>query len=535
MQERLKQIWTRIVEFWNKYSVKQKTITISVIAVITIAILALSFTLSQTDYVPLIKAEDTKATSSVVDLLEAEGITYKVGADNLSVSVDKTKYTDAVLLIGKSDIAGSGMSYEDALNNDMSTSESEKQTKLTLALQNTLRQSLMNMEGIKDAIVYVHQPVDRFTIITENAQASVSAILTMTSNTVMTKENASYIASFLANVVGNSNTDNIKIIDSTGNLLFGGTSELLGGTITSNVEYKQKLTNNIINNVQQVLLKYGTYNDVTVGASNIKFNMDVVTQLVTEYTPAEGQEQGLLNSRYTYKAEGDNAVGGAPGTDTNEDDTQYEVENGSQGGGKVETVKEDFLPNQTQTNIEKEVGAVLPDDSSMAIILTSYKTYRQEDVERQGLLEETTWEDYVLATDVKTKTEVDDQVYDLVSAATGIDKKNISITAWEQPIFESIIEEATDFSFIIMVVLAVLILALLVFVVLKSTKPVEVTEREPELSVEEMLATTRENQNLDDIEYGDKSETRRLIEKFVEENPEAVASLLRNWLSDDWG
>ena len=33
----------------------------------------------------------------------------------------------------------------------------------------------------------------------------------------------------------------------------------------------------------------------------------------------------------------------------------------------------------------------------------------------------------------------------------------------------------------------------------------------------------------------DKSETRQLIEKFVDENPEAVALLLRNWINEDWG
>ena len=31
-----------------------------------------------------------------------------------------------------------------------------------------------------------------------------------------------------------------------------------------------------------------------------------------------------------------------------------------------------------------------------------------------------------------------------------------------------------------------------------------------------------------------KSETRLMIEKFVDENPEAVASLLRNWLNEEW-
>ena len=60
---------------------------------------------------------------------------------------------------------------------------------------------------------------------------------------------------------------------------------------------------------------------------------------------------------------------------------------------------------------------------------------------------------------------------------------------------------------------------------------------EPELSVETLLETTREAEaeSLDDIGYNEKSETRVLIEKFVDENPEAVAMLLRNWLNEEWG
>ena len=58
---------------------------------------------------------------------------------------------------------------------------------------------------------------------------------------------------------------------------------------------------------------------------------------------------------------------------------------------------------------------------------------------------------------------------------------------------------------------------------------------EPELSVEDLLATTAEESALEDIEVNEKSELRILIEKFVDENPEAVALLLRNWLDEDWG
>ena len=40
---------------------------------------------------------------------------------------------------------------------------------------------------------------------------------------------------------------------------------------------------------------------------------------------------------------------------------------------------------------------------------------------------------------------------------------------------------------------------------------------------------------LEDIGTEPVSETRMLIEKFVDENPEAAANLLRNWLNQDWG
>jgi flagellar M-ring protein FliF len=90
---------------------------------------------------------------------------------------------------------------------------------------------------------------------------------------------------------------------------------------------------------------------------------------------------------------------------------------------------------------------------------------------------------------------------------------------------------------ILQIVLAVLIFALLGYVVFRSTRKTADEELEPELSVETLLESTQlsaEDEALDDIGYSEKSETRILIEKFVDENPEAVALLLRNWLNDEW-
>ena len=57
---------------------------------------------------------------------------------------------------------------------------------------------------------------------------------------------------------------------------------------------------------------------------------------------------------------------------------------------------------------------------------------------------------------------------------------------------------------------------------------------EKEVTVDELMNKQTDEEQLEDIGFNDKSEARVLIEKFVDEKPEAVASLLRNWLNEDW-
>lgn len=121
----------------------------------------------------------------------------------------------------------------------------------------------------------------------------------------------------------------------------------------------------------------------------------------------------------------------------------------------------------------------------------------------------------------------------MVSKATGISTDNISIVAYEIPMFQYSEGSGRDWTDYLQIILAVLIFAMLAFVVFRSMRPQQEEEVAEEVTVESLLEA-QENQ-LDDIGFNEKSEARLLIEKFVDENPEAVASLLRNWLNDDWG
>lgn len=252
-----------------------------------------------------------------------------------------------------------------------------------------------------------------------------------------------------------------------------------------------------------------------------------------QYEAQEGRDEGLLDSESSHQSESINSVAGTPGTDAN-DDTTYDFTNGGNSSSTVSEYERKYLPNSTETTTLQNAGEVLLEDSSISVVATSYVYYDEETLENQGELKDMTFDEFIAANSEGNRVDVDEELYELVAAATGIDRESVRILAYEIPFFQPKEASSIPYPMILTIVMIVLILALLGFIVFKSTRSVVVEEVEPEVSVEELLASTRSEDELEDIEYDDKSEVRKMIEKFVDENPTAVAQLLRNWLNDDW-
>lgn len=532
MVERIKNMPTKLLEAWKKLTSKQKVMIISIIAAVVIAMAIFLWAMNRPQMQQLAVCSSTGDASQIVDMLVAEGIDYELSKNGTIISVDKSDYSNALLLIGKSNVkATAGMSYEDAFNNDMSTTESEKQSKILLANQEALRNMIKQIDFIDDAVVFMTKPDTSSSILAETEETSVSVMLE--ANTDISYDKADAIATLIANAVGNSTNNSIRLIDQKGNLLFNGADDLSTGSVTSALDFRTKLTNTCVNNIISTLLKYG-YDDAQV-SPHFEFDMNKVNEFYTEYSVANGQEQGYLDGDYTYNSKGTTGTMGVPGTDPNGDDTEYQIQNGGSSDSKVTVEKHKYLPNKREVQTEKAMGTLQTDASSISIVVTSYNIIKEEDLELQGALEGTTFEQYVLDNNIRVKTDIDEDLVTHVAMATGIPEGSIMITAWEQPIFQAKTEATRSVSDYLLIILTVLIIGLLLFVVFRGTAPVEVTEVEPELSIEGILAKTREDQSLDDIAFDDKSEARKMIEKFVDEKPDAVAQLLRNWLNDDWG
>ena len=288
----------------------------------------------------------------------------------------------------------------------------------------------------------------------------------------------------------------------------------------------------IANQVKKVLLGTPNYNNVEV-TSHLDMDYSNYERTVKEYYANEGRTEGMLSHEENYESSSENGVGGIPGTDSNGENTTYVTSDyGNSSTSSTENEK-DYLPNESSEYKITPAGAINYSASSMSITALSYKEIRQEDVEAQGLLDGTTWEEYKIANSSDRKLEVDPDLYMVAANATGIPVANITIVAYESPVFYDKEGMKISWTTVLSAFLIILILGLLAFVILRSMGTRKEEEETPELSVEDLLQSNPEPQ-IENIDVENKSETRRMIEKFVDENPEAAAALLRNWLTDEW-
>lgn len=532
MPEFLKKISEQLTEFWNKFDNKHKVQIIIALLVTIGALVLLTITLSKPKMVPFVSGLEPKVTSEVKTILDEQQIKYEIRDNATSVYVESKRKQEAQMALDSMGvISNTGMTYEDAFNTGLSTTETEKRLRYQKAFETELGDKISSLQNIESAKVTLVIPEESRLINDESKESKASAILKTKAE--LTNEQVVGIANFLASSVEKLELKNVKIIDSTGKMLFYG--ESLDGnntSLNSKLEYKLTMERKIKQDVISILLARGEFDDAVVSV-DLVLDFNAQSSVSEEYYTPDGQSKGIPSSEYHYESEGNsNAPSGVPGTDTNNGVTDYYVPDNSSSESSTTVDQVDYDVSKKVINETKNVGDVVYDESTIAIVVNKFRYYDEAILDRQGALEDLSWDEFQNENSAKTKIEVDEDITELVKTAANI--SNVQIIGYEVPMFISKQEEEFPIKDYLILGVIVLMIALLGYAVYKGTEPVEITEVEPELSVEDMLASTREQQELEEIEYDDKSETRIQIEKFVDEKPDAVAQLLRNWLNEDW-
>ena len=285
--EKLKELGNKIMEWWNRFTARQKTLIVGVVAVLIIALVAIVTMLTKPQYVLLRECETTKEAAEVRDLLEGEELTYEISDDGLIVRVLEKDISRANLLLGANNIQAATYGIENVTDGSFSTTESDKQKKHVVYLEKQLENDFLTMfTAIKSARVKLNIPENDGTLIAQEQESSAWVLLELKDE--FSQESAAYLARAIATALGNDTTNNIVIMDSEGNMLFTGDENYsASGMANAQLSVKSEAEKNMINNVRRVILGTNEFDNVEVAPNLV---LDFSTQNRTEhtYTPADG-------------------------------------------------------------------------------------------------------------------------------------------------------------------------------------------------------------------------------------------------------
>ncbi len=541
MRERLQGVWTTIREKWNGLERSQK-IQVMAIAVVFLLVLGATIYLNtRVNWVLLIDNKDVTTISTMQNALEDAGIPNRMARGGRGLEVDNKMTLQAKKVLADNgltkDASGKYFTFEQAIaSSGMGTTESTKKQMDLRVKQSDLANDLRVFDGIEDASVTLIVPERNYFFEKPEDKSSVAVILT-TSRTLDAKE-AQAVALFVLASVEGLELSGIEIMDQRYNVIYSGSREQ-NGTMANQYD-----TEKLYKTEMEMKLKVALaplFDDVKPTA-NLVFNWDRVQQRSTKHeTPIAGSTTGAPVKQITEESKVTGGTAAAePGAGSNDQATpSYQTGNQSSSSASKKSSEMELIYDTTETMTENAAGALDTAKSSIGVILYRYITYDQDYMTRNNLLNGQTWDAFRAANQAEKPITIDNNIIDLIKMSTGIE--NLSVSGYEVAMFVDKPVKPVDVKQITVYAILALMILILAFGVISRTKPVTVTELEPEVPLEELLESTiideqkqDEVSKLEAIADVKDSEVKRQIEKFINEKPEAAAQLLRNWIREEW-
>ncbi|MDR1689573.1 MAG: hypothetical protein LBS21_13330 [Clostridiales bacterium] len=547
MQQRLLTFWNGVKDRWNSLTNSGKLKIVLSVSAVIIALAALIYFAVKPRMTVLLSGLEFTAGMDGTSLLEAEGIQSEFDKGELRVREEDASRAAKLLTDSDSTILRSeDTSFANAMNLiTMGTTEATRREIMLNQKQNELANDLRMYDGVVSAVVTLYIPPDDRFFIREEQKATCGVILNTDKEISGTiGEN---MARFICKGIKGLNMEDVIITNQNGETIYSGASEAeLGSPEQYELERLQKADIE-----RQVRNQVAPMYDTSSILLKLDINNDRLQEEMLRYedpNPTEGQ-QGFPTTESSMQS---SVTGGspqdAPGIDANDQvGPTYNIGEDAVASAKTKEEQVSYVYDEIRTSRNQALGVINYGNSALSIKLIQKQEYYEEDlpqyIQENGLPETTTWRQFQNGTQEFIQLENDANLENIrtnISVGTGIN--NVHLIAFRQSLFfDSPVPPVNYQNYIILAILALLIL-LLLYGFVKKTQQDEVTEVEPELSVEDLLVSTQLEEEkeattaeqLAGIEFNQQSEALKQIENFINERPEAVAQLLRNWMNEEW-
>src|SRR5215218_6641262 len=170
-------------------------------------------------YSPLFSNLASTDASTIVDELNAEGITYELADGGSTIMVPKDQvYNLRLAMSGKGLPAGQDTGYALLDEQGITTSEFQQQTTYQRALEGELSKTLEALAGVQSAVVHVALPKDEV-FVTEQSEPTASVLLDLTPGTTLSGEQIQAVTNLVSSSVQDMDPDQVTVADSSGQVL----------------------------------------------------------------------------------------------------------------------------------------------------------------------------------------------------------------------------------------------------------------------------------------------------------------------------
>ncbi|MCL2610396.1 MAG: hypothetical protein FWE02_01830 [Defluviitaleaceae bacterium] len=494
------------------------------------------------------------ASINIQEVLEAEGIPLRVSRNYRRVEVREQDLTRAGALVFTSGALSpdQGFSFDDAFDLiGMSTSEDTRDQMFRGATESQIANALTQFDGIQSALVTLNLGNRNAILARESERPSASVVLT--ANIAIDSGMALALANTVANAVPGLAIENVQITNQYMRSIFDG-SRVGDDRFSQSTDPDPVAAHALLmqSNVTNVLSPI--FDGISVAAVPRVTNTEVTTQATSYSSPVEGSNLGLVSmiqhlEEMSEGTSGNNIPAGMDANDASFGQIFTAQQQANDFTAERLSYTRDYLHNRTQTHTFYMAGQLVPEDSTLSVTAYINVIHNESVLRQQGVLDDYgSFENYRIAhgrNDIINSEDFEGYEYlvELTANASGIPAENITLVIVHRPLFfETPPTTPTNWQTIAFFAVLLIFILLLAFGLLRGRRRDEEIEVEPELSVEDLLVTTRveveteerQTQKLQELAYAVDSEVKQQIDKFVNEKPEAVAQLLRTWINEGW-
>jgi len=524
MPDFLKKYLGQFKEFWSNLDKSQKTRLIVTSAIVVVAISISIFLLTRPDRMVLFTNPDQKQIGEMVNVLNENNIWNSIENNGTTIVIDSKDNNKAQIILAQAGYPKEGFTFEDAISSiGITTTEQDKKHIWKRQQVSDLETKIELLDNIDEAAVSLAIPETSIFLNASDQAPKPTAYVMVRPNKPLTSAQVQGIVMLVSRSVENLNPNDVTVVDNYGNILNMTSADDTISAVNSQEELRRKREKEL---EQKVLDYFGGAQfenfDTLRVVANVVLDFDKEKSQTKTITNPQGMDGGaIISSSVSEEIIKNGVEGGEPGMGSNPGDTgatSYAIGSGSTSDYSNIHEEYNYGYDETLKEQEKATGKLIPNESGLGISMV----YGIKVPDDSGLDEE-----FINATKAA------------LSSATGIPVSNITInklkamppeviepTASER--FAEIFREYGFFALMLILIIGMIIIGM--------------PRRKSDIEAQALQAVASggprfvvpEEEPIPEIVLEERSEIKKQIDKFVKQKPDAVAQLLRNWLSDEW-